>query len=318
MLFEEAYNEFKIYATKRHKKQGFETLQRNFNLHILVYFKGKYIGELTTKDIIDWQNIIVEKNFSNSFNNSLYYAFNSFIKFCILNSYINENIVLKVGNFKRKYEKKDYDYYNLHEFRKYRKYLDNYIYKMFFTFMFFYGTRPSETLALKFSDLCRSYIYVHHNLQRRGKRELDTPKNMSSIRYLKLSLLMRFRIYKLRCLYIKLYGQCFDDYFIFGGIKPLSTTTLDRHKKIACDLANIREITQHQFRHSYATRMFRKKKPIDEISNNLGHSNIAMTLNVYVHTKKRVPKYPSYENFLFETLQRIFKKVSQSIITFFM
>ena len=318
MLFENAYEEFKIYASKRHKKQGFDTLHRNFNLHILIYFKDKYISDLSTKDIIEWQNIIADKNYSNSFNNSLYYAFSSFIKFCVLNSYIDENIVLKVGNFKRKYENKEYDYYNLYEFRKYRKYLDDYIYKMYYSFMFFYGTRPSETLALRFCDLRRSFIFVQHNLQRRGNRELDTPKNSSSIRYLKLSLLMRFRIYKLRCLYIKLYGQCLDDYFIFGGSKPLSTTTLDRHKKIACELANIREITQHQFRHSYATRMFRKKKSIDEISNNLGHTNISMTLNVYVHTKKRVPKYSLCENSHFDTLHRIFKKISQSIITFFM
>lgn len=46
MRFEDAYEDFKIYASKRHKKQGFETLSRNFNLHILPYFKGKFLNEL--------------------------------------------------------------------------------------------------------------------------------------------------------------------------------------------------------------------------------------------------------------------------------
>lgn len=31
MGFEEAYEEFKIYASKRHKKQGFVTIVQDFN-----------------------------------------------------------------------------------------------------------------------------------------------------------------------------------------------------------------------------------------------------------------------------------------------
>ena len=53
--FEEAYEEFKIYASNRHKKQGFETIIRNFNNHVLPYFENTYINDLTTADILDWQ-----------------------------------------------------------------------------------------------------------------------------------------------------------------------------------------------------------------------------------------------------------------------
>lgn len=315
--FYEVYEDYLIYASKRHKKQGFEALQRNFKNHILPYFKDKKITLLTKKDIIEWQNKIIDKNFSNSFNSTLFYEFSTFIDYCIDYSYLQFNIVLEVGNFKRKNEVKKSDYYTLREFRTFRKKIDNFVIKQYFNFMFFFGTRPSEAMALRFCDIEGNYIHICHSIHRRGKRELDTPKNQSSIRYLKLSLIARIRIFVLKCFYIKHTGSCPEEYFIFGGKKPLSSTTIDRHKKEACKKANIREITQHQFRHSYTTRMIHKKKPIDEVSQSLGHSKVSTTLDVYLHTKRGIPSIPHKRLIFFEALQRILKKIFQSIITHF-
>ncbi len=282
MTFEEVYEDFILYAKSRHKKQGFETITRNFNLHILPYFKGASICDLKTIDIIKWQNIIYEHHFSNSFNNNLYSTFSSFINYCVLCGYLSSNIVLSVGNFKKNYESKNYDIYTTFEFFKFRHNLELFVHRQFFTFMFFYGTRPSEAMALRFSDIKGNWVYIRHNIHRRGSRSLDTPKNVSSKRFIKINMFMRFRIFLLKKYYIKVYGS-YQDYFIFGGIKPLSTTTLDRYKSKACKKAHLREITQHQFRHSYASRMLHKKVPIDTIARNMGHSKPSTTLNTYVH-----------------------------------
>lgn len=53
MSFTEAYEEFKIYASKRHKKQGFDTITNDFNLHILPYFNNCKLSDITKKDIIN-------------------------------------------------------------------------------------------------------------------------------------------------------------------------------------------------------------------------------------------------------------------------
>ena len=90
MGFEEAYEEFRLYALKRHKKQGFITIDQDFSKHVLPYFKEKNINELKKIDIIKWQNIILDFNFSNSFNAKLYYVFNSFIKYCVACLYKRE------------------------------------------------------------------------------------------------------------------------------------------------------------------------------------------------------------------------------------
>lgn len=279
MNFEEVYEQYIIYATNRHKKQGLDTISRNFEIHILPYFKGRDISTLTKVDIINWQTCILTKNFSNNFNRNLYYEFSAFMRYCVNFSYLQENLVLQVGKFTKKYEFKEHHVYNIWQFRWFRLHLDNYIIKQFFNFMFFYGTRPSEAMALRFNDLDGLKLHIRHSLQRKGKRELDTPKNQSSIRTIRISLLMYFRI----CILRKSYVNCSNDYFIFGGLKPLAPTTIDRYKKNACNKAHIHEITQHEFRHSYATRMISKGKPINKVSKSMGHSSISMTLDVYTH-----------------------------------
>lgn len=315
MKFEEVYEDFKLYASKRHKKQGFDTISRNFEKHILLYFKSSDIQNITKLDIINWQNEILTKNYSNSFNSILYYCFKSFLKYCANCSYIQENIVSSIEPFKKKIEYKEHNVYTLNEFRKFRSKLDNYVIKQYFNFMYFYGTRPSEAMALRLSDCKGKYIKINHSIHRRGNRELDTPKNQSSIRTIKINLLMRFRIWTLKCCYLKLYGDCNCDYFIFGGIKPLSSTTIDRYKKKACERANIYEITQHEFRHSYATRMIHKKVPIDYVSCSMGHSRVSTTIDIYLHPNKKSENHSFSEINLFRTIGRKLEKISQSIIT---
>ena len=286
MSFEKAYNEFILYAEKRHKKQGFITIRQDFNNHILPYFLGRNINELSKLDIIDWQNKILDKNFSNKYNAKVYYVFNSFIKYCVCCSYLKENIVSQVGPFKKKIEFKSHTTYTLRQFRKFKLYLNDFIIKQFFNFMYFYGTRPSEAMALRFLDLKHNYIYIRHSIHRKYDRELDTPKNQSSIRIIKISLLMLFRIWLLKKYYIKKYGAFSNDYFIFGGQKPLAPTTVDRYKKIAYTKANLPSITQHEFRHSYATRNIHKKVPVDIVSRSMGHSKVSTTLDIYLHKEK--------------------------------
>lgn len=286
MSFTEAYEEFKIYASKRHKKQGFDTITNDFNLHILPYFNNCKLSDITKKDIINWQDNILSKNFSNNYNNKLYSTFSSFIKFSIDCGYIDINYLSEIGRFKKKIEKSKYDVYSLNEFRHFRCGIDNFVYKQFFNFMFFCGTRPGEAMALRFSDLNGRIISINHTIHRRGNRELDTPKNQSSYRSFKISYLMFVRIKLLRRYYVKKYGYG-KDYFIFGGLKPLSTTTIDRVKHRACIKKNIREITQHQFRHSYATYLIHKGVPIDYVSKTMGHSHNSTTLDIYLHQEKK-------------------------------
>ena len=78
-----------------------------------------------------------------------------------------------------------------------------------------------------------------------------------------------------------------DDWYIFGGIKPLAPTTIGRKKDRYSALAGVKKIRIHDFRHSHAFLLLSFGVPITVISQRLGHSDINMTLNTYSHLMPR-------------------------------
>lgn len=290
MSFEEAYEEFKIYASRRHKKQSFDCLLYNFNANILSYFNNIDIFSINANIVYDWQKFILQKNFSNNHNKNLFGMLKSFFQFCHYKYDLNLSFMIEVEPFRLKVESKKVDFYNLKEFNIFIRCVEHPIYKQFFNFMYFVGTRPGEAMALHFSDLQGDFVFINKTIDEHGKRLVGTPKTMSSIRLVHLDKKLIRDLFILKQYYVKKYGRDDIDYFIFGGLKPLSPTTINRYKLKACDKCGLRSITLHQFRHSHATMLYQKGISIHEISKRLGHSNVSTTLNVYTHScqEKRV------------------------------
>ena len=125
------------------------------------------------------------------------------------------------------------------------------------------------------------YINIDKTIDSHGKREIGTPKTFSSIRKIKID---KFLKRDLKQLIKNYYKEGSGDLFLFGGLKPLSPTTINRHKFSACNRCGLRPITLHQFRHSHATLLLDKGIMINEISRRLGHSKVSTTLDIYTHT----------------------------------
>ena len=68
MNFNEVYKNYLIYASKQHKKQSFDTDKYKFELRILPFFKKYKLEDITSSDILAWQNYILTFNFSNNYN----------------------------------------------------------------------------------------------------------------------------------------------------------------------------------------------------------------------------------------------------------
>lgn len=288
VYFNEAYNQYINYIELKLKFQSVRKIKSRFENHILKYFYEYRLSDIKEIDYLNWQLCIEKESYSYSYKKSLHFAMVSFLNYCMKYCGLEKNIASRVGCFKNKDNISMHsDFYTLEEFNKFIKYIDNNIYRQFFIFMFFTGARPGETMALRFSDLIDSHISINKTISKElknGSRVINAPKTKSSNRIIAIDERLNYDLLKLKEYYQNDYNNYSYDYYIFGGKKPLSFTTLTRHKNNACQLANIKQIRLHDFRHSHATLLVQNNLMINEISRRLGHSNVSITLNTYVHT----------------------------------
>ena len=286
----EAYNEYLNYVEYNLKPQSKNSLKERFENIINPFFKDYKITDIKEIDYLNFQIMINKKNYSNNYKSNIHYLICGFYTYLIKFYNIKKNIPKLVGNFKMNNERKIYNTYNIKEFKRFIKCFDNKIYKEFFNLLFFTGCRPGEAMALRFSDLKGNYISINKTMNEHGKREITTPKTKNSIRTIIIDRRLKRNLLKLKKYYISLYKNTSYDYYIFGGIKPLAPTTINRYKICACKKANLNPIKLHEFRHSHATMLLEKNIVINEISRRLGHSKTSTTLNIYCHTNKEQEK----------------------------
>lgn len=77
-----------------------------------------------------------------------------------------------------------------------------------------------------------------------------------------------------------------DSYFVIGDIAPQISSTITARKNRNCEIAGVKQIRIHDFRHSCAFLLIYKGANIITISKFLGHTKIDETLNTYSHMFK--------------------------------
>lgn len=297
MNFEDAYREYLKFVSVKQKITSRGTLEQRFQSKIIPYFKEYDIFDIKEIDYLNFQSYVLNFNLSNGYIRGLHYLMCGFFDYCIDFLGLSVNIPRKVGQFKLKNVKTKHDFYTFREFRKFIKCFDNQVYKQFFNFIFFTGCRPGEVMALKFSDLDFCFISINKTISEHtfnGSRVVCDPKSLSSYRTITINKSLYKNLIKLKRYYINIYNDIDFDYFIFGGKKPLAPTTINRYKNKACSLSGIRPIKLHEFRHSHASLLQSFNFPLQFIKERLGHSDIRVTSEVYVHLtdkhKKRITR----------------------------
>lgn len=157
----------------------------------------------------------------------------------------------------------------------------------------FSGLRIGELCALEWSDIsleCGT-IYIHQNIQRiqikesSGKKTeivITTPKSQCSIRTIPIP---EFIISVLKNADIKRQG-----YLLTGNNRYLEPRTMENHFHKILDEISIRQVNFHTLRHTFATRCIEVGFDIKSLSEILGHSNVNITLNRYVHPPLQLKK----------------------------
>jgi len=165
------------------------------------------------------------------------------------------------------------------------------------------GMRVGEVCALQWGDidLQAGIITIQRNIQRiyhqresRTEIIIDTPKTKSSQRQVPISpdLMKIFKALK---------SIAKDDHYVVtNSAKPEEPRT---HRSYIEDLVKIIDIPYygyHVLRHTFATRCIEAEIDVKTVSVMLGHSDVSITLNTYVHPSDAQKK--TAINKLFKTL----------------
>lgn len=94
-----------------------------------------------------------------------------------------------------------------------------------------------------------------------------------------------------------------NDYFVFGEFYTcISTTTLDRKYANYLNIAGVKKILLHEFRHSHASYLINKGVSPLVVAQRLGHSSVSTTLDTYSHL------YPSKQEEVVAYMEKDFKQ----------
>ena len=151
----------------------------------------------------------------------------------------------------------------------------------------FTGIRVGEVCALQCEDISifEKTIHIHQTMQRiqtnnnsgeKTKIIVTTPKSQCSIRTIPIP----EELIDL----IKNSNMSVSGYFLTGSSKKwIEPRTMQNHFKSISRKCNIKEVNFHALRHTFATRCIEYGFDIKSLSEILGHANVNITMNRYVH-----------------------------------
>lgn len=155
------------------------------------------------------------------------------------------------------------------------------------------GCRIGEALALEWSDidLEAGTISVTKTLNR--YQETNTPKSKSGLRDIeidKATALLLKQYKKRQQAHAWTLRRSVDVVFTPFTTKYAYATLLRKRLQKHFKAAGVPDIGFHGFRHTHATIMLYAGLEVKDLQYRLGHSNISMTLNTYVHATKENAK----------------------------
>lgn len=281
--FEVLAEHFLEFKEGRVKESTIYEMRSRTKRMIMPYFKGKKMSDIKPLDILDWQKKTFEGisyNYAAKLMSTLVAIYHYGEKYHDVS-----NITNKVDRPRNMTPKKEMQYWTPEEFGTFYTNMDDPTYKTFFLTLYTTGCRRGECEALMWTDidLDNAKIKISKSITNKSRSapwEVTTPKNPGSNRTVKIPnfLCSILREYKARQ-----HREIPSPTFVFGGTRPLASTSTDRYFKNTIAKAGLKPIRIHDLRHSCASLLISKGVSIVGVSRQLGHVDVEQTLNTYSH-----------------------------------
>lgn len=314
MLYEQFMDKYYIPEYRNGVEPSTWKSREGVLLELKEVFGKKKPRDITTLDILDYKNKLLERH-SQNYARLKFGMFSRSLKHAKKHGLIKENLVEIVEGISKK--KSEVEFWTKKEFEKVIETfnLNDFYEHMSFAMIFLYymtGLRVNELTALYWSDidLENAQIRVYHNLDftnsdiwtRKTKMKTEAGRRIISLDEDTISILKEWKKHQ------DFMGR-YDFVISYTGA-PLGKSTINRIVRRHAKLANVKEIQPKGLRHSHASLLINElnANPL-AVQKRLGHSDIQITLGTYSHL------YPTIDREVADNLNNLIniKTTNQSI-----
>ena len=280
----EAFTELYINDVKnRLKENTWLTKEHIIRTKILPYFGKLKISEISTKEIITWQNEMLayrdekKKPYSQTYLKTLHNQLSAIFNHAVRYYELRSNPAAKVGNMGRE-EHKEMLFWTKEEYKKFSfEMMDKPVSFYAFEMLYWCGIREGELLALTPADFNfdKETVTINKSYQRlKGQDVITSPKTKKSNRTFKMP---KFLCEEMKEYLGMLYGLKKKDR-IFTVTKSYLHHEMDRGAKAA----GVKRIRIHDLRHSHISLLIDMGFSAVAIADRVGHESIDITYQ-YAH-----------------------------------
>lgn len=293
VTFQEMFLKYMTSRKQEVKPTTYKNWMNRMELHVIPKLGHLRICEFTPKVIEDWRQEMLLKNLSDSYCNDILNPLRQTLRYANDFYDANLNFIEKIHTFKRVHRvKEEMKIWTAEQYLQFESVIDDPLWKLFFNLLYNSGCRKGEVMGLQWRhvDFEMNIITIRQALSEKvdgSSYILQTPKSRSSIRKVTLP---QNTMNLLQNMYEKHKEQAeFNErnWFVCGGERPITSSTIHRHKALYCQKAHLPEIRIHDFRHSHASLLINNGMDIVSVSHRLGHSSLSMTLDTYTHYMPR-------------------------------
>ena len=246
--------------------------------HIIPYFGEQMLSEISAGQILQWQNEMQMKGFSESYlrmiQNQLTCLFTHASKIYDLKT----NPCKKVRRMGSS-DNRSLDFWTVEEYRKFIQTMEpGTRYYLIFEILFWTGCRIGELLALTPGDIDfrKNQISITKTYYRTdGKDMITEPKTKQSVRVIEIPEFLKKEIEEFVDGY---YGMPRNE-----RLFPIVQEAVQHKMKREIEKAGLKRIRVHDLRHSHVAYLINRGIEPILIKERLGHKDIRITLNTYGH-----------------------------------
>ena len=280
----EAFTELYIRDMKsRLKENTWLTKEHIIRTKILPYFGKLKISEISTKEVIAWQNEMLayrdekKKPYSQTYLKTLHNQLSAIFNHAVRYYELRSNPAAKAGNMGSE-EHKEMLFWTKEEYLKFADaMMDKPVSYYAFEILYWCGLRMGELLALTPVDFNfeTHTLRINKSYQRLHREDVITPpKTLKSNRTIKMPQFLCDEIQD----YLKMLYEPKEDERIFTISKSYLHHEMNRGSKVS----GVKRIRVHDLRHSHVSLLINMGFTVLAIADRMGHESIDITYR-YAH-----------------------------------